>query len=255
MRLYCSLLAALVLSLPLTARDAAAPSAHKHTPAANETAALCNNLIEEARRIESILRGVTDKASADDAAKKLAQCSIKMQAFLSELEKMPFDAETTLIITTQMTALTHITQRYMERVNELQQSGAYESTLLAEQLNKLLADEEYSNADEGEPLAPIYSEMERLLGDALYMLRKAQDTASAKDAASALRDILAQQTELHKEVTQTADSASVDYTTHGSISYLVEELDKEFTRLKEADFYGDPDLASLLQRYIKSFKQ
>lgn len=255
MRITCSLLVTLVLSLPLTARDTPAQSVSKQTPAANETEQLCNKLIEEARRIESLLRGVNDKSSADEAAEKLAQCRSNMQALLSELEKMPFDAETTLIITTQMTALTHITQRYMERGHELQQSGAFESALLTEQLSKLLADEEYSDGDEGEPLAPIYEEMERLLGDALYMLRKTQDTATAKEAASALRDILARQAELHKEATQTAETEPVDYASHTGIAQPVEELDKELTRLKKANFYGDPDLANLLQRYIKSFKQ
>ena len=249
MRITGTLLAVFMLSLPMEARDAAAVPPPLTSSAVQDTESLCNKLIAEARRIDDILRTITDTATADAAAAELAKCRESMQAYLSELEKLPFDAETTLIITTQMTALTHITQSYIPRVNELQQAGAFDSALLAEQLNKLLAEEEYPDEAPGDPLAQAYEKIEQLQDDAFYVLRKTQDSATAKDAASALRDIIARHSELQHEIAQTAEN-----TTPTCAPHVTEDLESEFTRLKGVGFYGDPDLEALLLRYIKFFK-
>lgn len=257
MRLICLPIAALLLAPPLTARDAAPQSDNKQVSASNETEALCNKLIDEARRIDSILRGISDKASADKAAAELECCRVNMQAYLTGLETMPFDAETTHIITTQMTALTHITQGYMERVNELQQAGSFDSQLLTTQLNKLLADEGYTEEveepSESAPHAETFAKMEHLLSEALYMLRKTQDTATAKDAASSLRDIVTEHEALLKSLCESQEPSDSETTPQAPTLPATEELSTEFERLQEAEFYGDPDLSMLLQRYIKSF--
>lgn len=252
MRIVCLPIVALMLTSPLMARDAAPHSTDLQASSAKETESLCNKLIEEARRIDNILRGVTDRDSADKAAAELEACRVNMQSLLSALEKMPFDAETTHIITTQMTALTHITQSYMGRVNELQQAEGFGSQLLVVQINKLLADEGYTEEDDtsgSDPLAPLYEKMQLLLSEALYMLRKTQDTATAKDAAAALRDIVTQHSELQKELNEAQETGA-----QGNMLHLAEELETEFSRLQEAAFYGDPDLSALLQRYIKLLK-
>lgn len=259
MKVASYIIAFCALSLTSIGRDVApAPKAATSSPE-NATEELCAKLIKEAQEIDALLRKIDSRSSADHTAPLLSAHRIRMRGYLAELEQMPFDAETTLVITTQMTALTHITQGYMPLIQNLLNSDSFGSSALAEQLNKLVEVENFADDEDDTPeapYAPMYERMLCLLGDALYMLRKAQDTATARDASSVLRDVMQEHAKLLADIAELKkleppDKASVS---DDNLMYLRGELDKEFRRLKSARFYGDPDLPVILPRYIKSFK-
>ena len=219
---------------------------------------LCSELVEKARAIDTLLHTVKDKESADAAAIELHQYLVDMQSLLADLEQLPFDADTTTVITVQMTALTHITQAYMPLIHELQQKGAYGSDALLIQLHKHNEDNGYAEPTD---IAPVLTPLEQLqhdlaenISNALYAVRKAVDASTAKDAVLALTVLLDERRAVVKnmeELMATQQAEPADDATHlHSLQYLKTQLESELNRLQEVQFYGDPDLPLLLPEYI-----
>ncbi len=256
MRVAALIISLLSLNMPISAWDGARPVA----TATNEAETLCGKLINNAKEIDSLLHSVKDTASADAAAPKLEQKLQEMRELLAGLETLPFDAETTNIITTQMTALTHIYQSYMPRIQELIDNNAYGSSTLMAHLRKHNADNDYYEEDAEDitaPYAQIYEGMESALSNAVYSLRKATDVGTAKDAALIVGEALAEHRRLGEEL---ATLRSLESQTEenrqqqDSIARLKDELAREQERLKEQQFYGDPDLPLLLPEYLNLIK-
>lgn len=256
MRVAVLIITLLSLNMPSSAWDGVRPA----VSTANDAETLCSKLIANAKEIDSLLRSVKDTPSADAAAPKLEQKLQEMRELLAGLETLPFDAETTNIITTQMTALTHIYQSYMPLIQELMDNNAYGSSTLMTHLRKHNADNDYYEEDAEDisaPYAQIYDGMESALSNAVYSLRKATDAGTAKDAALILGEAMAEHRRLEEEL---ATLRSLESQTEenrqqqDSLIHLKDALERELERLKAQQFYGDPDLPLLLPEYLNLIK-
>ena len=258
MRAIALIISLLSFNMPLTAWDGSRPFVSDS--ATNDAETLCGKLITKAKEIDALLHSVKDKAGADAAAPKLERHLQEMQELLAGLETLPFDAETTNIITTQMTALTHIFQSYMPLIQELMNKNAYGSDALMTHLRKHNADNDYledSVEDVTEPYAQIYEGMESALNSAVYSLRKASDAGTAKDAALLVGESLAEHRRLQEELAtlRSLESQSEENRLQqDSLLNLKTELEREYRRLQEQQFFGDPDLPLLLPEYLNLIK-
>lgn len=219
---------------------------------------LCQRLQKEAKSIDALLHKVTDKASAEQAAQELQERMDRMNRQLKQLEELPSDPSTAQTIATQMAALTHITQGFMPTIQRLIEVNAYGSDSLLGILHRYRASQEGGASDEGEdlPQSRLYEEMGDSLGDALYILRKTQDTATAKAAASSVRDALSGIRNVKASLETLGPATAEDQQetvrmARERLQALKDELRRETDRLREAGFYYDPDLPLLLQELIE----
>lgn len=218
---------------------------------------LCRKLIANAKAIDSLLQRIHDKESADKGAIELERQIQEMRVLLAGLEQLPFDEETTNIITEQMATLTHITQAYMPRIQELLELNAYGSQALMDNLRKHNADNDYyetETEDVAAPYAQIYSGMETALSNALYALCKATDAATAKEASQIVSEALAEHRRLQEELAtlQSLESQpQAQMPQQTALMKLKKELEQEILRLQEQSYYGEPDLPILLPEYLK----
>lgn len=218
---------------------------------------LCRKLIANAKAIDSLLQRIHDKESADKGAIELERQIQEMRVLLAGLEQLPFDEETTNIITEQMATLTHITQAYMPRIQELLELNAYGSQALMDNLRKHNADNDYYETETEDVAAPytqIYSGMETALSNALYALCKATDAATAKEASQIVSEALAEHRRLQEELVtlqslESQPQAQIPQQT--ALMELKKELEQEILRLQEQSYYGEPDLPILLPEYLK----
>ncbi len=243
----------LTLNMPLQAWDGPCADAAS-TQAAED---LCSKLIANAKEIDALLHTIRDTASADAAAPQLEKKLQEMRALLAGLETLPFDAETTQIITNNMMELTHLYQSYMPLIQELIDKNAYGSVALLEHLRKHNADNDiYADADTDVaiPYADIYQRMETALNRAVYNLRKATDIYTATEAAGIVSESYALQQSLMKELTTLQNlepHPAENQAIPESITQLKAELERELERLRELQFFGEPDLPSLIPAYLK----
>ena len=251
MRVSLLTVSLLILPLSVEARDMVESSQVQ----TDEAEALCRKLLDNARSIDTILHSVIDKVSADQAAAPLAEELKEMKALLAALEQLPFDAETTVIITARMMSLTHITQSYMPVLQRLKEQNAYGSDLLMAQLNNYNPDEEETLVTEQElsPYDALFRDIREALSNSVYILRKTYDASSAKEAALTVRDSLI----LHRARTEelavlqnVEPQQSPLPATADKLPHLKQEIQSEYERLKESFFYGDPDLPHLLEEYL-----
>lgn len=257
MRVAAFIFSLLIVGPVAAAYDGNARTHQKAPVLRDDATALCAELIEKARAIDALLHTVTDKAGADAAAVELEKHLADMQALLLALEQLPFDVETTNVITTQMTALTHITQAYMPLIQQLQENQAYGSQSLMTQLRKHNEDNGYAEPSvepiELTPFEQLCCKLEENLGNALYAVRKTTDAATAKDAVLSLselkdeRNVLVEQMEI---LASQGDSDTKSTAHLSTVQQLKTELQTELNRLQELRFYDDPDLPALLPEYI-----
>lgn len=239
-------------ALPTMASDSATVRQEPQAPNQNQ---LFNRLLEEAKGIAPLLHTVTDKASAEKAAEALAARTERMRILLKQLEEMPPVSDSAQTGSTQMATLTYVMQGAMPTIQRLIEVNAYGSDKLLDILRRYLSS--HPNIAEDSPEVRLYEELGDNLGDILYVLRKTQDPASAKTAASSLREALSEHRRLGNligalvPVPGSAQQDDLD-AMRERLSHLREELKQEYGRLKEAEFYFDPDLAKLLKECIDS---
>lgn len=257
MRVAAFITSFLIVGLVAEAYDGGGRAQQKAPALRDNVSALCSELIEKARAIDALLHTVADKESADVAAAALEKHLADMQALLLALEQLPFDTETTAVITTQMTALTHITQAYMPLIQELQQNQAYGSEMLLTQLRKHNEDNGYAEpVDEPAELTPLEQlrkSIEENISNALYAVRKTVDASTAKDAVLALAELKDERVALMSILAQFAEEnggVPEDAAHSSSLIQLKNELEHELIRLQEAQFFNEPDLPHLLPAYI-----
>ncbi|MBQ9094786.1 MAG: hypothetical protein IJY53_00430 [Akkermansia sp.] len=253
MRTAALMIFLLSVNTPIVAWDGGAVPA----AAAHDAEELCRELIANAKAIDSLLQRIHDKESADKAATELALQLQGMRELLAGLEQLPFDEETTNIITEQMATLTHITQAYMPRIQELLELNAYGSQALMDNLRKHNDDNDYYETETEDVTAPytqIYSGMETALSNALYALCKATDAATAKEASQIVSEALAEHRRLQEELAtlQSLESQpQAQMPQQTALMKLKKELEQEILRLQEQSYYGEPDLPILLPEYLK----
>lgn len=223
-------------------------------------AQLFDQLLEEAKSLDPLLHSVTDKASAEKAAIELQRRIDRMQTLLRFLEKAPVNPRTGQDISTKMSTLTRVTQGILPTIQRLIEVNAYGSDQLLDILRHYLASrQDFAGANEPEeqPTGRLYEEMNDNLGDVLYLMRKAQDPASANASATALREHIAAQKRLQSllNALTPAPDGNQQLTPAAArerLATLREELRQEAERLHKADYYSSPDLKSRLQEYLDS---
>lgn len=217
---------------------------------------LCNSLIRLSHEISTLLNTVVDFDSAEKAAPQLNAKTVAMKKLLSELEQLPFDAETTHIIAGRMVTLTHITQAQMPKIQELISNHAYGSAALVAHLQRYNAEQNlYKDApsDSGLPYAQLYSGMSAALNKSVCKLRNVSDKDSADEAARLLRESIKKHQQLFRELTtlSSLESPPQHMTLRNALIPLRDEMQREQERLKAQNFFGSPDLPGLIGEYLQ----
>lgn len=138
-------------------------------------------LVNEAREVDRVLRTVSDRETGVAAAAELRTRMEAMRKGAELLESLPMNrAEDLRMLEQTMRDLTHLTQGYMPVVQRLNEVNAYG----AEELISLfvfykMSSQTASGQSEETPLARVYAGWCEAIDDMLYLLRRAQDAATA----------------------------------------------------------------------------
>ncbi len=253
------LISVILLALPLPGMAEAADTVQAGATA-SPTDDICKQLIETTEGIETLLKRITDRETADAAAPQVLALQTQVRQLLIRLEDAPTDAATNRRIMQAMMTITHIAQRYLPTVTRLITEQAYGSEALLSALATLSSDAPYN-----EPPAPIpvpaqehsrlISSMCSILGDVLYELRKTTDSATARAATTILRRAIATQKQLSASLAALpAEPPSGEEqqfcTANERLAVLRKELSEEAARLLHINCYDDPDLPTLMDQYI-----
>jgi len=222
---------------------------------ARTTTALCRELTKETETIESLLLSVTDTATANAAAPRIAASQERVRMLLGHLEKAPTDPQTGQEIMQAMMTITHISQRYLPLITHLMAQNAYGSTELSTVLRQ---HEAGADADSALPHIMIFEDMCSLAGEVLYVLQKTTDTYTARIAAITIRQALHRQANLSTRQQAlpptTQETAPQLQQVHKRLRSLSDDLTNEIARLGNAAYYAAPDLQQLLAQYINALQ-
>lgn len=226
----------------------------KQGPAASESGAeldaLCNRLLDQARLIDSQLRGVTDLASADQAADQLNVSMDQMLILLRSLEDLPpANADQAQRMSHKLNDLVRISQNYMALVARITEVNAYGSDRLLKVFAKYKVLDFGSDAEGRETAlsqqAELLEEMGDRLEDVLYLVRKVQDKPSAQAAVQGLSPTVTRLENLRRRIDAQAGAiaASRGEDVRKSMQRLRRlqgELRQQSARLKDCGYYDVP---------------
>lgn len=224
---------------------------------ASQVNELCNKLIINANDIGILLTSVTDHDSAEIAAPQLEERLAAMKALLSDLEQLPFDAETTHIIAGRMITLTHITQCQIPKIQELLRLNAYDSDLLMNHLQSYrIAQNLY---DEGNMASErTYTEIDEALTesfcDTVSVLRQVTGVQSGKAAEPIVERPLADYRKFKEALMAHRYSAAHPQTfflKQEPLIALADKIQREQERLKNHVFYKDSELPGIFRKFIQ----
>lgn len=239
------------------------PSASKtkQGPAASESGAeldaLCNRLLDQARLIDSQLRGVTDLASADQAADQLNVSMDQMLTLLRSLEDLPpANADQAQRMSHKLNDLVRISQNYMALVARITEVNAYGSDRLMKVFAKYKVLDFGSDAEGRETVlsqqAELLEEMGDRLEDVLYLVRKVQDKPSAQAAVQGLSPAVTRLENLRRRIDAQAGAIAAS---RGEdvrkamlrLRRLQGELRQQSARLKDSGYYDVPVMEVMLR--------
>lgn len=233
----------------------ALPVAVGQTVASSSEGALdvCRRLVNEAREVDRVLRTVSDRESGMSAAEDLRKRMESLRRGAELLERLPMDrAEDLRMLEQLMRDLTHITQGYMPVVQRLVEVNAYG----ADELISLFAFYRMcglaSSVQPAEtPLVREYVVWCDAIDDMLYLLRRAQDAATAAAVISELSAVCG-------KVERKADMIDVmqqglsplqlesERVPRERLQRLRAEVRQELRRLQSCSSYGVNALQALL---------
>lgn len=254
MRATALLISMLLLTAPplVWGSDIAAP-----VIAASHVTELCNKLIINANDIGILLSSIADHDSAETAAPQLEEKFAAMKALLSDLEQLPFDAETTHIIAGRMITLTHITQCQIPKIQELLRLNAYDSdSLMNHLLSYRIAQNLYDDGSRGSErtYSVIDEDLTESFCDTVCVLRQITGVQTGKAAVPIVGKPLAAYRKFKEELILRRSSG-----THPQIIFLKQEplivladkIQREQERLKNHVFYKDSELPGILRKFIQ----
>ena len=168
----------------------ALPVAVGQTVASSSEGALdvCRRLVNEAREVDRVLRTVSDRETGVAAAAELRRLMESLHKGADLLESLPMNrAEELRELEQLMRDLTHITQGYMPVVQRLNEVNAYGAEELMSLFVFYKMNAQPANGQTVEtPLVREYAAWCDSIDDILYLLRRAQDAATAAAAVSKL---------------------------------------------------------------------
>ena len=232
----------LLCALPVVAAPA---------PSAVEVA---RRLVEGAREVDRVLRTVSDRETGVAAAAELRKRMEQLRSEAEQLGRLPMDkAEDLRALEQLMRDLTHVTQGYIPVVQRLVEVNAYGAEELISLFTFYKMSAAGGNAAGETPLVRAYTGWCEAIDDMLYLLRRAQDAATAAAIVADLSAVvgkverLAEQTEgLQQGLSpQQLESERVPMARFQS---LRGEVRAELRRLQSAQSYGVSGLQELLAR-------
>lgn len=248
MRQCCTVLAVLAAVGWLVGPVAAAPAAPCRHEAAHE-------LVLHTAAVERLLRSVSDKESADRAAKGLRSEFEAMKAGLERLAAQgaenPADMQE---LSRTMRRLTYMTQSYIPIIKRLDEVNAYgsEELLTVLHLYKQAAGTPVVAPATDSPVLTAYTDWEDALSDVLYHLRKVQSPAAAASSLHPLQESLRCLQAAHFAV-QPFCGVPLSEPEQRELTPILSHIEKqraaihaEKDRLHAARCYGNPDLPALL---------
>lgn len=125
-----------------------------------------------------------------------------------------------------------------------------------EHLRRHIADNEYCEEEATDitlPYADIYSRMESALSSAVYSLRKTTDIYTAKEAANVIAEAYSIHQALMNELNTLKNiepHPAENQVIPDSLIQMKTEMQREYERLKELQFFGEPDLPSIIPAYL-----
>lgn len=218
---------------------------------------LCDRLLEQARLIDRQLRGVTDLASANQAAEQLDVSMAEMLTLLRSLEKLPpTNADESQRMSRKLSDLVRISQNYMALVARITEVNAYGSDRLLKVFAKYKVLDFGSDAEVRDTAptqqAELLEEMGDRLEDVLYLVRKVQDKPSAQSAVQGLSPAVMRLENLRRQLD--AQSGAVAAARSEEVREAMQrlrrlqgELRDHTRRLKGCGFYDVPVLEVLLR--------
>lgn len=216
-------------------------------------------LVNEAREVERLLRTVSDRESGMAAAAELRTRMEALRKGAEQLGRLPLEkAEDMRLLEEAMRDLTHVTLSYtpvVQRLNEVNAYGAEELISLFVFYKMIVQADNGQSAET--PLVREYSGWCDAIEDMLYLLRRAQDAASAASIVPELASACAKA----ERRAQTIESMQQGLSPRQVESERVPrerlqvqraELRMELHRLKSAECYGEPRLLQLLQECMRA---
>lgn len=224
---------------------------------ASQVNELCNKLIINANDIGILLTSVADHDSAEIAAPQLEERLAAMKSLLSDLEQLPFDAETTHIIAGRMITLTHITQCQIPKIQELLRLNAYGSDslmnhLLSYRIAQNLYDEDIMASERTYP--EIDEELTEPFCDTVCVPRQVTGVQTGKVAAPIAGKPLADYRKFKEELMAHRSSVAhlqTFFLKQESLIVLADMIQREQDRLKNHVFYKDSELPGILRKFIQ----
>lgn len=257
------LIPGLLLLLPQSgARDTAEPALPRQTEANGdlEVKKLGDQILQESREVLNLLNKIVDRETAEQTAQILDQKLKKLDCMLRELEKLPLTNERdTQTIHAGMAELTHISQSCLTVMQKLNEIGAYGSDALMEVFSHYRVGENQSSDPQADdmPHGQLCNALADAIEDALYTLRKVHDEASARDCSHTVEDMMPNIERTNKMLSQldplrTAEQRDALQPIRERLLHVSSEVRTINEQLQQKEFYGVPELGSVLERLIRS---
>lgn len=220
---------------------------------------LFHEIVNEARQIDLMLNGVTDKESADRSVRLLEQMLTHMDEHLHELEHFPFRQEQEAeLLKSHMATLTHISQSYLSAMQRLAEVNAYGSEpLLALFVRYKVGSEKIKLLQaEDMPHTLLYGELADTLEDAIYTLNRVQNAAGSATVLPRLRALLGTANRVHHMLAQLVPPATDEQKeavrpAREKLQKLFNDLKKAVDRLQNDRSYGNAELDALLPQLLQ----
>lgn len=223
-------------------------------PSTPETVAQLQQLVDSTRRIEHSINAVTDRAGADAAAKEIRQHLQQMNMILHRLaQNPPADPEETRLLGGYMGDVVRTTQNFIPAVQKLSEVNAYGSAELLSVLSELMPPSGVTEDEATLPHRRLYDELSDGIEDLLYLLRRVQDTESARRSVGAVDALMQQLCERYRDLATlptvlTQEQRRSTMPARARLRRLRSDVDKEVERLGRSAWFSVPELRRALQR-------
>ncbi len=212
--------------------------------------AVCEALLEQAQRVDRLLRTVSDRESAEKVAGELGSALDNMQQLCRRLENTPVEnPEEARELAASMRSLTHVFQGYMPVVERLMEVNAYGSERLVNvfHLYKVLEGYRTDFPRQDSPRLMAYQEWADAVEFVLYHVRKLRAEADMTVLMPNIREAGARAERCRKEAAAGEGDADCDaiQAVRKHLENLRMELQTERMRLSNAGLLSS-ELSDLL---------
>lgn len=221
---------------------------------------ICNEVLKDALSVVNLLRGIENRESADQAGTRLDVLFCRIDTNLRRLAELPIsDARASGIMRAEMVALTHIAQDSLRIMQRLTEVGAYGSDKLTDVFAKykVLQHAEPTIQAEDIPHDQLLNNLADAVDDALYILRRVHDEASARDAANEIDSLLVRIEEARHALTRLAPPRTEELRealrpTRERVLQLGNDVRSINDQLKNKNYFGSSRLGPIIERLLSA---